>query len=151
MKKSVSMLELIFVIVILGILAAVAVPKLTATRDDAYVSRLAHQMQTAVFEIAAYVTAKGIVENNLSLMSNQIKVLEMSEKAILGLSTKEANITVKGVKGCLTVGVYEGVDGEQNITVTTYPSTDSVCKTVQDMINPKLHSMRISGQQVQYE
>ena len=35
MKRGFSMIELIFVIVILGILASVALPKLAATRDDA--------------------------------------------------------------------------------------------------------------------
>ncbi len=34
------MIELIFVIVIIGIFAAVAIPKLTATRDDAKVSTI---------------------------------------------------------------------------------------------------------------
>ena len=35
MRKAFTMIELIFVIVILGILSAVAIPKLAATRDDA--------------------------------------------------------------------------------------------------------------------
>lgn len=39
MKKSgFTMIELVFVIVVLGILAAVAVPKLAATRDDAHIA-----------------------------------------------------------------------------------------------------------------
>lgn len=40
MKKSAfTMIELIFVIVVLGILAAVAVPRLSATRDDAEIAK----------------------------------------------------------------------------------------------------------------
>jgi prepilin-type N-terminal cleavage/methylation domain-containing protein len=35
MKNAFSMIELIFVIVIIGILAVIAIPKLNATRDDA--------------------------------------------------------------------------------------------------------------------
>ena len=37
-----TMIELIFVIVILGILAAVAIPKLAATRDDAKIATIAN-------------------------------------------------------------------------------------------------------------
>ena len=40
MKKSAfTMIELVFVIVVLGILAAVAVPRLAATRDDAAIAK----------------------------------------------------------------------------------------------------------------
>lgn len=38
-RNAFTMLELVFVIVVLGILAAVAVPKLAATRDDAQISK----------------------------------------------------------------------------------------------------------------
>ncbi len=38
-KNAFTMIELVFVIVILGILAAVAVPKLAATRTDAQISK----------------------------------------------------------------------------------------------------------------
>ena len=40
MEKSFTMIELIFVIVIVGILASIAVPKMFATRDDAYIAKV---------------------------------------------------------------------------------------------------------------
>jgi len=39
MKKAFTMIELVFVIVVIGILSAIAIPKFAATRDDALVSK----------------------------------------------------------------------------------------------------------------
>lgn len=39
MKKAFTMIELVFVIVIIGILASIAVPRFAATRDDAIISK----------------------------------------------------------------------------------------------------------------
>ena len=38
-KKAFTMIELIFVIVVIGILAAIAIPRLAATRDDAQITK----------------------------------------------------------------------------------------------------------------
>ncbi|HHE05859.1 MAG TPA: prepilin-type N-terminal cleavage/methylation domain-containing protein [Epsilonproteobacteria bacterium] len=38
-KKAFTMIELVFVIVVIGILASVAIPKLAATRDDAVITK----------------------------------------------------------------------------------------------------------------
>lgn len=64
-----TMIELIFVIVILGILAAVAVPKFTATRDDANIAKGATQLATAVSDVGAYYTSQGGL-TTFSAMSN---------------------------------------------------------------------------------
>ena len=53
------MIELIFVIVILGILAAVAMPKLTATRADAIAAAKAQDLATAVQDFASFYTSRG--------------------------------------------------------------------------------------------
>jgi len=80
MKRSgFTMIELIFVIVILGILASVAIPKLAATRDDAKVAAVAQQVQSAIGEVPAYVTAKGAVAD-LTTMSQVLGQLDEQGK-----------------------------------------------------------------------
>ena len=59
MKKGFTMIELIFVIVILGILASVAIPRLAATREDAEISAAVANLRTLVSDATAYYTVKG--------------------------------------------------------------------------------------------
>jgi len=57
-----TMIELIFVIVILGILAAVAIPKLSATRDDAKDAKTKSNVATCVQDYVSSYTATGAVD-----------------------------------------------------------------------------------------
>ena len=81
MKKGFTMIELIFVIVILGILAAVAIPRLAATRDDAEISKTATNIQTLISDLGAYYTSQGKFDTKTSSASTSVDISAMTNVA----------------------------------------------------------------------
>ena len=127
MKKGFTMIELIFVIVILGVLASVAIPRLAATRDDAEVSKAATNLATAISDITAYYTAQGEFQTDGSF--------DKMTSAV----TKNGELKVKGDKVCTTIKLEGGnVNNQQTsnaakIKFTITGSNDPVCKQLQKL------------------
>jgi len=89
MRRGFTMIELIFVIVIIGILAIIAIPKLNATRDDAKVSTSLQNLATCIQDAGSAYTATGTESNNSAACGN-LKCFSVNT----GSSTTDGNITV---------------------------------------------------------
>jgi type II secretory pathway pseudopilin PulG len=86
------MIELIFVIVIIGILAAVAIPNLAAPRDDAKAAELKANTKTCVADLVAAYTATGVKPT-----TNDSQACVKAKADGATITVDDANFTVSGV------------------------------------------------------
>ncbi len=141
MKRSgFTMIELVFVIVILGILASVAIPKLAATRDDANIAKATTEISSIVQDIGSHYTVAGGMDNNVSKMTNVKLFSATSDDGDSSNDTLAEAIAVKGTtktvyyidtkrdKKCLDV-VINDVNGTVTLSKNTAEADASIfCK-----------------------
>ena len=141
MKKGFTMIELIFVIVILGILAAVAIPRLAATRDDAEVAKFAQNLSTLITDIAAYQTSQANYDKKISNMTYVDVEDEQDYKATLNIRRKP----------CIEIIVYNQDNSANNIRagmfeIKTVNSNEKLCKRALEL--PAIKSYLQSGSKI---
>jgi len=139
-----TMIELIFVIVILGILAAVAIPKLAATRTDAEVSKAASDLATVVSDMGSYYTSQGTFAN-LATMTN---VTDFDSTAKGGTDSDTANFQVGG-ESCVLFTFNSVADG--NVTLSDVAGVSSAaCKGLQAASSDLIKNHSFGGTGVSY-
>ena len=89
MRKAFSMMELVFVIIILGILAAIALPRLSLTRSDAQLIAVENDIISTLNALQREVFSQNIAPNSI----DGAKILELA-----GLSTSRWIAQNNGIK-----------------------------------------------------
>ena len=148
MKKGFTMIELIFVIVILGILAAVAIPKLALTRDDAEISKTASNIQTLISDLGSYYTSQGEFATDSDI-----------NKAVKKMSNVKTPVKAKDDE-CLEVRPGNNTSGEIGITVKTgglceqvwrLPGLADVKTLIESSDNKTANSLKFGGMGIKYK
>ncbi len=102
MRQGFTMIELIFVIVIIGILAVIAIPRLNATRDDAKIATALQNVSTCLQDAGSAYTARGTEDNSTAACKN-LKCFTVDVN-----STTDTN-NATSVDGNVSVGFNTGV------------------------------------------
>ena len=124
MKKGFTMIELIFVIVILGILASVAIPRLAGTRTDAEISATVANLRTLLNDAASYYAVKGEFGTTVKWQDiTNVPLLKRDGKPIddYNVATKDAFLAADGKK-CIAIRLVDKTTTTAGTTTTTVPA-----------------------------
>lgn len=117
MNKAFTMIEVIFVIVIIGILVAVAIPKLVASRIDAQAATIVNELTTCINTAGSRFMLTGSFQN----------------------FTQDSNVTssCSKAKACFS---FTEIDANGSLVVTNLSSSEKKCTIAQGIASKNLLS-----------
>jgi prepilin-type N-terminal cleavage/methylation domain-containing protein len=109
-RKGFTLIELLIVVVIIGILAAIAVPKFSATREKAYLSAMKSDLknlqtqQEIYYADHSYTYASDITNVDLAVTASDGVTIAIGAGAATGWSATATHVALSGT----TCGVFVG-------------------------------------------
>ena len=117
-KKGFTLIELLIVVVIIGILAAIAIPKFASTKEKAYIASMKSDLKNLATSEEAYYSDKNTYSTDttaLNFNTSTGNVLSIDGASNTGWHASVTNPRVSSITGCKigsgtdTTGI--GVDG----------------------------------------
>ena len=117
MKSAFSLLELIFAIVILGIVASFAIPRFVDTKDSALVSTIRRDINTTINSVQSHYLLNGGIEK----ISDAVTV----NLSNWNLENEDTKLTDKN--GCLSLELTTSSSGSKVIDLKNTTKNSSIC------------------------
>lgn len=119
MKKGFSLLELIFAIVVIGIIASFAIPKYLDTRDSAVVSTIKRDVSATITSLQSYHLVNGAID----------KISDAITLNSTNWTIEDKKVT--DIKNCLSLEI-KSAEGVSTLELDVDDEKDGICSKIRE-------------------